>query len=163
MIFSSHDKQLTTVFLNNCRKHKIRVAVAESCTGGLVSAMLTDIAGSSDVFDRGFITYANEAKQEQLGIDAALIETHGAVSAEIAQAMAEAALQRASVQLSVAITGIAGPAGGTPDKPVGLVHFACAYEGQPTLKQKQVFAGTREQIRTQAMRYAIGLMQSRFL
>jgi nicotinamide-nucleotide amidase len=112
--------------LDACRLRGLKVATAESCTGGLVAGALTDIAGSSDVVDRGFVTYSNEAKQQMLGVPADTIEKHGAVSRETAEAMARGALGNANADLAVAITGIAGPGGGSPDKPVGLVHFAAA-------------------------------------
>ncbi len=104
----------------------LTIATAESCTGGLVAGALTSIAGSSDVFERGFVTYSNEAKEDMLGIDPALIAEHGAVSPEVAIAMAACALRQSRAQLSVAVTGIAGPGGGSAEKPVGLVHFAAA-------------------------------------
>ena len=104
----------------------VTIATAESCTGGLVAALLTSIAGSSAVVDRGFVTYSNAAKEEMLGVDPALLAAHGAVSAEVARAMAQGALARSRATLSVSITGIAGPGGGAPEKPVGLVHFAAA-------------------------------------
>ncbi len=112
--------------LNRARGLGLTVATAESCTGGLEAAALTSIAGSSDVFERGFVTYSNEAKAEMLGVDPALIETHGAVSREVAIAMAACTLRQSRAQLSVAVTGIAGPGGGSAEKPVGLVHFAAA-------------------------------------
>lgn len=112
--------------LEACRSRSLKVATAESCTGGLVAGALTEIAGSSDVVDRGFVTYSNEAKQQMLGVPAATIDTHGAVSRETAEAMVRGALGSANADLAVAITGIAGPAGGSPGKPVGLVHFAAA-------------------------------------
>lgn len=112
--------------LDACRLRGLKVATAESCTGGLVAGALTDIAGSSDVVDRGFVTYSNEAKQQMLGVPADTIEKHGAVSRETVEAMARGALGNANADLAVAITGIAGPGGGSPDKPVGLVHFAAA-------------------------------------
>jgi nicotinamide-nucleotide amidase len=102
------------------------IATAESCTGGLVAAAITDVPGSSAVLDRGFVTYSNAAKTEMLGVPAELINAHGAVSAEVARAMAEGALRHSRAQVSVSITGIAGPGGGSDLKPVGLVHFACA-------------------------------------
>ncbi len=107
------------------KARQLRVATAESCTGGMVAAALTDIAGSSDVFDRGFVTYSNSAKSEMLGVAAALIAQHGAVSAAVAIAMAEGAIAQSGADIAVAVTGIAGPGGGTAAKPVGLVHFAC--------------------------------------
>jgi nicotinamide-nucleotide amidase len=112
--------------LDTCRARGLTLVTAESCTGGLVSGALTDIAGSSDVVDRGYVTYSNEAKQQMLSVPAETIKKFGAVSRETAQAMALGALTHAKVDLAVAITGIAGPGGGSKDKPVGLVHFACA-------------------------------------
>src|SRR5208337_4806964 len=112
--------------LKKARGLGLMIATAESCTGGLVAAALTSIAGSSDVFERGFVTYSNEAKAEMLGVDTALIAAHGAVSREVAIAMAACALRQSRAQLSVAVTGIAGPGGGSAEKPVGLVHFAAA-------------------------------------
>ena len=113
--------------LDACRARKLKVATAESCTGGLVAGALTDIAGSSDVVDRGFVTYSNEAKQQMLGVSSETIKTFGAVSRRTAEEMARGALGRGGADLVVAITGIAGPGGGSTDKPVGLVHFAAAY------------------------------------
>ena len=111
------------------RARGLKIATAESCTGGLVAAALTDIAGSSDVVDRGFVTYSNEAKQAMLGVPAATLKRHGAVSAETAAAMAAGALKNSQADLAVAITGIAGPGGGSKEKPVGLVYFAAASRG----------------------------------
>ncbi len=115
-----------TAVLDTCRARGLTLATAESCTGGLVAGALTEIAGSSAVVDRGFVTYSNEAKQQMLGVPADTIQKFGAVSRETAEAMARGALAHADVDLVVAITGIAGPGGGSRDKPVGLVHFACA-------------------------------------
>jgi nicotinamide-nucleotide amidase len=112
--------------LDLCRTKKLKIAAAESCTGGLVAATLTDIAGSSDVFERGFVTYSNEAKVAMLGVPPTVLESHGAVSRETAEAMAAGALARAPVDLAVSITGIAGPGGAVAGKPVGLVHFGGA-------------------------------------
>lgn len=112
--------------LDICRARGLTLATAESCTGGLVAGALTDIAGSSDVVDRGFVTYSNDAKQQMLGVPAETLKQFGAVSRQTAEAMALGALSRAEVDLAVAITGIAGPGGGSKDKPVGLVHFAVA-------------------------------------
>lgn len=115
-----------TALLDLCKAKKLTLATAESCTGGLVAGALTDIAGSSDVLDRGFVTYSNAAKQQMLGVPADILRDHGAVSRETAEAMARGALGKAKVDIVVAITGIAGPGGGNADKPVGLVHFAAA-------------------------------------
>ena len=105
-----------------CRERGLKIATAESCTGGLIAAILTEVPGSSDVVERGFVTYSNEAKTEMLGVPAALVEQHGAVSA-VARAMAEGALAHSRADIVVSVTGVAGPGGGTPLKPVGLVHF----------------------------------------
>src|SRR4051812_8179843 len=115
--------------LDLCRDRKLTIAAAESCTGGLVAATITDVAGSSDVFDRGFVTYSNAAKQAMVAVPEATLAAHGAVSRETARAMAEGALAQSDADLSVSITGIAGPGGGSPGKPVGLVHFAAAARG----------------------------------
>jgi nicotinamide-nucleotide amidase len=115
--------------LESARAKRLRLAAAESCTGGLVAATLTEIAGASDVFDRGFVTYSNAAKCEMLGVAQSLIDAHGAVSAEVARAMAVGAIERSAADIAVAVTGIAGPGGGSAEKPVGLVHFACATRG----------------------------------
>jgi nicotinamide-nucleotide amidase len=112
--------------LDLCRTRRLKIAAAESCTGGLVAATFTEIPGSSDVFERGFVTYSNEAKQTMLGVAPTTLAKHGAVSRETAEAMAKGALAHAPVDLAVSITGIAGPGGAVPGKPVGLVHFAAA-------------------------------------
>lgn len=119
-------RNAATAVLDLCRARGWKVATAESCTGGLVAGALTEIAGSSDVVDRGFVTYSNEAKQQMLGVAADTLRTHGAVSQQTAEAMARGALGKSDADVVVAITGIAGPGGGSPDKPVGLVHFAAA-------------------------------------
>jgi nicotinamide-nucleotide amidase len=119
-------EKLAEEVLQEARRRGLMIATAESCTGGLVAGALTSIPGSSDVFERGFVTYSNEAKVEMLGIDPALIYTNGAVSSETAIEMAACALHKSRAQLSVSVTGIAGPTGGSAEKPVGLVHFAAA-------------------------------------
>ncbi len=117
---------LANEVLQKARGLGLKIATAESCTGGLVAAALTSIAGSSDVFERGYVVYSNEAKEEALGVDAAVIAAHGAVSKAVAVDMAALALKHSRAHLSVAVTGVAGPGGGTPEKPAGLVHFAAA-------------------------------------
>jgi nicotinamide-nucleotide amidase len=151
--------------LNSCRHRSVQLVTAESCTGGLVSALLTEIAGSSAVVDRGFVTYSNEAKSDALGIPMALIEHYGAVSSEVAKAMAEGALQHSKAHISLSITGIAGPDGGTPTKPIGLVHFATAWRHAPTQPPQGVtacheFFGPRERyaIRSAALEKALDLL-----
>lgn len=136
------------------------LATAESCTGGLIAAACTELAGSSAWFERGFVTYSNEAKTELLGVAPALIAQHGAVSEAVARAMAEGALQRAAVQWAVSVTGIAGPAGGSPDKPVGTVWIAWAAPGHDTRAQCHHFQGDRAQVRAQTCHAALqGLIQ----
>jgi nicotinamide-nucleotide amidase len=137
-----------------------KVATAESCTGGLVAGAITSIAGSSDVFEQGFITYANAAKTSMIGVDAALIRQHGAVSAEVARAVADGALQTASADLAVAVTGIAGPGGGTPDKPVGLVFIGIASRTDATSVQCCEFGDIgRESVRIASVREALRLLE----
>lgn len=136
------------------RTHGLMLATAESCTGGMVCAALTDIAGSSDWFERGFVTYSNQAKNDMLGVPLALIERHGAVSEPVARAMAEGALHHSRAQVSLAITGIAGPGGGTPEKPVGTVWFAWS-DVRHTRAEMVIFQGDREQVRTQATAHAL--------
>jgi len=128
-----------TALLDLCKAKKLMVATAESCTGGLVAGALTDIAGSSAVVERGFVTYTNAAKHQMLGVPNATIERHGAVSRETAEAMVRGALGHANADLAVSITGIAGPGGGTADKPVGLVHFAAASRGGSLIHHERRF------------------------
>jgi nicotinamide-nucleotide amidase len=127
-------------------QRKTMCATAESCTGGLVAGAITDIAGSSGWFERGFVTYSNEAKMQLLGVAQATLDAHGAVSEATARAMAEGALARSRAQIAVAITGVAGPGGGTPDKPVGMVCFAWARAGDTTSLTRH-FAGDRAAVR----------------
>src|SRR5690606_14436144 len=119
--------------LDTMRERGLMLVTAESCTGGLISALLTEIPGSSDVLERGFVTYSNAAKASCLGIDPQLIATHGAVSEEVARAMASGALANSEADLAISVTGVAGPGGGSAEKPVGLVHFAAARKDEPVL------------------------------
>ena len=151
-------RALAEIVLTRCREKKLLVATAESCTGGLIAGALTDIAGSSDVVERGFVTYSNRAKTEMLGVPAPLIISHGAVSAEVARAMATGALAHAPVELAVAVTGIAGPGGGSPDKPVGLVHFGIARKGKEVQSEQHVFPGDRSGIRRATVERALELL-----
>jgi nicotinamide-nucleotide amidase len=137
------------------RDRGLKLATAESCTGGLIAAACTAVAGSSDWFERGFVTYSNEAKTDMLGVDAALINAHGAVSAEVAQAMAEGALARSRVDLAVAVTGIAGPSGATPGKPVGTVWLAVAKRTGITQTELLQLRGDRAAIREQTVLHAL--------
>ena len=137
-----------------------KITTAESCTGGLVAAAITSIAGSSDVFEYGFVIYADTAKADMIGVDAALIKRHGAVSVEVAQAMAEGALATAAADLALSITGIAGPGGGSPAKPVGLVFVGCAVRGAATLVQRYEFGDIgRDEVRLASVRAGLKLLE----
>ena len=143
-----------------CETKGIKIATAESCTGGLISALLTEIPGSSAVLDRAFVTYSNEAKAEMIGVPMALIDAHGAVSPQVARAMAQGALQFSKADLSVAVTGIAGPTGGSAEKPIGLVQFACARRDQePQLFEKLFDDKGRASIRRAALEFALTLLE----
>lgn len=144
--------------LQACRDRHVRIAVAESCTGGLIAVALTAIAGASDVFDRGFVVYANDAKHDMLGVPLATIEQHGAVSPEVATAMAAGALDRSRAGIAVSVTGLAGPGGRSADKPIGLVCFGIARRGQPPIASQIVFPGDRTSIRAAAAAHAIALI-----
>ena len=139
---------------NKLRDERLMLATAESCTGGMVASAITDISGSSAWFERGFVTYSNLAKIEMIGVPATLIEQHGAVSEPVAKAMAEGALRNSRAQVSVAITGVAGPAGGSDAKPVGTVSFAWSNR-LDTGVETQLFKGDREQVRAQAAAHAL--------
>jgi nicotinamide-nucleotide amidase len=128
MFTPAHIAQATAV-LEDLRARGLTLATAESCTGGLIAGLLTEIPGSSDVVERGFVTYSNTAKCEAIGVSADLIAAHGAVSAEVARAMAQGALKHSRADIAVAVTGVAGPGGGTDEKPIGLVHIAAARRG----------------------------------
>jgi nicotinamide-nucleotide amidase len=145
--------------LDRFRAAGLRLATAESCTGGLIAACLTATAGSSAVVERGFVTYANQAKTEMLGVPAALIESRGAVSDEVAAAMAEGALARSPADIAVAVTGIAGPGGGSAEKPVGLVCFGLARRGRPVRYSREIFTGDRNAIRFATVMAALALLE----
>jgi nicotinamide-nucleotide amidase len=145
--------------LEACRKAGVRIATAESCTGGLIAALLTEIAGSSDVVERGFVTYSNEAKIESLGVPADLLAAHGAVSEAVARAMAEGALAHARADIAVSVTGVAGPGGGSAAKPVGLVYLAAARKGRTTLHQECRFGDIgRDGVRLKSVEAALALL-----
>ena len=137
---------------------RLRIATAESCTGGLIAAALTAVPGSSAVVERGFVTYSNEAKAEAIGVPPDLIAAHGAVSEPVARAMAEGALARSRADIAVSVTGVAGPGGGSAEKPVGLVHFACARRGHPVSHVERRFGDTgRDAIRAASVMQALDL------
>lgn len=145
--------------LRQLRARQLTLATAESCTGGLIAALLTEIPGSSEVFTHGFVPYANEAKASMLGIPDPLIKVHGAVSEKVAIALAEDAQRVSGADVAVATTGIAGPGGATKDKPVGLVHIACARKGFKTLHSRAQFSGDRASVRLQAVGAALEMIQ----
>jgi len=147
--------------LEACRTRGLKLATAESCTGGLIAALLTEIPGSSDVVERGFVTYSNEAKSEELGVPADLIAAHGAVSEPVARAMAEGALSHSHADIAVSVTGVAGPGGGSVAKPVGLVHLGLARRGAPTLHQELRLGDIgRGPIRMATVEAAMALLRS---
>lgn len=147
--------------LHTLKQANLMVVTAESCTGGLIAATLTEIAGSSAVVDRGFVTYSNEAKNEMLGVPMELIDANGAVSEHVARAMAEGALMRSRADIAVSVTGIAGPGGGSVDKPVGTVHFACARTDEVTRHSHQLFRDKdRASVRTQSVLHALKLISA---
>ncbi len=152
--------QLAETVLKSAEAKGIMIATAESCTGGLIAGALTEVPGSSTVFERGFVTYSNEAKTELVGVPADLIARHGAVSGEVARAMAHGAITHSRAQLAVAVTGVAGPGGGSAQKPVGLVWFGLAMQGREPVSSKQVFADEgRSHIRNEAVAEALSLLQ----
>ena len=160
-MFTDQQLALAEAVLDACRQAGLRIAVAESCTGGLVAGCLTAVAGSSDVVERGFVTYTNEAKQEMLGVPAALFADGGpgAVSEEVARFMAEGALANSPADLGLAVTGVAGPTGGTAEKPIGLVHIAGARKGAETLSEQHRFDGDRDSVRMQSVTVALAMVK----
>ncbi|AHB04350.1 MULTISPECIES: CinA family protein [Pandoraea] len=146
--------QLSVRVGNRLRDERLMLVTAESCTGGLVAAAITDISGSSHWFERGFVTYSNQAKTEMIGVPAELIDKHGAVSEPVARAMAEGALLNSRAQISLSITGVAGPGGGTADKPVGMVCFGWS-DRVTTVVETKHFKGDRTQVRSQAAQHAL--------
>lgn len=152
------NQALAIEFLRACEARSIMAATAESCTGGMIAAALTDIAGSSTVVDRGFVTYSNQAKIEMLGVAAETLETHGAVSRETALEMAAGALARSRAGIALAVTGVAGPGGGSTEKPVGLVWFGVAFAGRDVIAEHRLFENKgRAFIRAETVRTALEL------
>ena len=158
MLFPNDISEKADALLEACRGAGMTLTSAESCTGGLVSGCLTEIAGSSDVVERGFVTYSNEAKIELLGVPDALITRVGAVSAEVAEAMVVGALARSPADLAVSITGIAGPGGATAEKPVGLVYLGVGRRGGAPHSERHVFDGDRSAVRLASVRAALDLL-----
>ena len=153
--------QLAENIINKARQKTITIALAESCTGGMIAAALTDISGSSAVLDRGYVTYSNQAKINILGVSNATLEQYGAVSEQTARAMVEGTLKAAPMAgLALSVTGIAGPGGGSPDKPVGLVHFACQHRDAPQTHAMHIFSGDRYMVRQQAVRTALIMIRN---
>ncbi|MEE9194506.1 MAG: CinA family protein [Alphaproteobacteria bacterium] len=148
----------TKALVKACQDAGLMIGTAESCTGGLLAACLTEIPGASNVFERGFVTYTNTAKVDMLGVPEALIRDHGAVSEEVARAMAEGVLSRVNADLSASITGIAGPGGATPAKPLGLVHLASIRRGGEMVHERHVFSGSRSEVRLAAVTAAIEIL-----
>jgi nicotinamide-nucleotide amidase len=160
-VSASDSRAAAKRLLDLCRRRGLHVATAESCTGGMVAAALTDIAGSSDVVECGFVTYSNAAKETMLGVPAATLKQYGAVSAETAAAMAAGALARSPADLTVAITGVAGPGGGSRQKPVGLVHFAAASrDGRRLARSRRYGKIGRRRVRERSVAEALALLQA---
>lgn len=153
-------QELAEQVLSMAREQGLKIATAESCTGGLIAGALTDIAGSSDVVDRGFVTYSNEAKQQMLDVKAITIQQFGAVSEATAKEMAYGALASSMADVTVSVTGVAGPGGGTADKPVGLVWFGLAQVGQPPRAEKKLFGDIgREAVRRETVLHALSMLK----
>jgi nicotinamide-nucleotide amidase len=159
-VFEPETLTLARSVLDACRVRNWRLATAESCTGGLVAAALTAIAGSSDVLERGFVTYSNAAKSELLGVSPETIAVHGSVSAETAAAMVKGALARARVDIAISVTGIAGPGGATAAKPVGLVLFGLARRDGTCRTERRIFPGDRAAVRQRALHTALGILEA---
>jgi nicotinamide-nucleotide amidase len=162
-MFSPELLHTAEMVLHSFRGRGLTLATAESCTGGLLSALLTEISGSSEVFTHGYITYANAAKSAMLGVKEWHIRSHGAVSEKVAIAMAEGALKTSGASVSIAITGIAGPGGATREKPVGLVHIASARKGFSVMEMEHHFSGDRAEVRLEAVKAAMELLQRQLI
>lgn len=156
-MFPDNLKAIASELFKSLKSKKMRLATAESCTGGLISTVITDIPGASSIFERGFVTYSNESKIELLTVPTFYIEDFGAVSMEVAVAMAEGALLMSKADISVSVTGVAGPDGGTEEKPVGTVFIGCAVKNSETVFEKFCFSGSREKIRLQSTEAAMRL------
>lgn len=157
-MFPDKTLALAEQVIGSYKTQNLKLATAESCTGGLIAGCLTAISGASDVFTHGFITYANEAKIDLLGVSEDQLGEHGAVSEAVSRSMAEGALVAAEADVAVSVTGIAGPGGGSSEKPVGLVHLSVARRGSETLHERHVFSGNREEVRLQTIEVALKLL-----
>ena len=158
---SAATREFAAAVLDAARARGMMIATAESCTGGLIIGALTDIAGSSDVVDRGFVTYSNQAKQDMLGVSEDTLTAHGAVSAETATEMAAGALVRSGADLAISVTGVAGPGGGSDEKPVGLVWFGLAKDGARAIAESRMFAGLdREGVRRATVLHALAMLKA---
>jgi nicotinamide-nucleotide amidase len=157
-MFSEDTCRLAEKVISFCKRNNLRLATAESCTGGLIAGCLTSISGASDVLQYGYITYTNQAKINLLGVSASILDEHGAVSEIVSRSMANGAIRPSSVDISVSVTGIAGPSGGTSQKPVGLVHISAARDHFETLHERHLFDGDRDAIRMQAVKVALELL-----
>ncbi len=159
MMFDEALTQRTGELIDLCRRKKLLLATAESCTGGLIAGLITSVSGSSDVFEAGFVTYSNAAKTRMIGVPAGLVDRHGAVSEEVARAMATGALDNSKADVAVAVTGVAGPGGGSTSKPVGLVHCAAARRGGRILHDKLLLGNIgREAVRIATVEHAIEMI-----
>ena len=161
MTFTPELRAQAQALLAAAQAKGLKIATAESCTGGLIAGLLTEIPGASDVFERGFVTYSNQSKTDLLGVSASLVRQQGAVSEGVARAMAEGAIRNSTAQLAVAVTGIAGPGGASDDKPVGLVHIAAALAGEATQHRECRFGDIgRDQVRFKTVEAAVALLAS---
>ena len=158
-MFSAALVNLANAVIRRCQTQQCPLTVAESCTGGLIAGCLTEVPGVSTVFERGFVTYGNGAKHEMLGVPRDVLNRCGAVSEEAVTAMAEGALERAKAGVAIAVSGIAGPGGGSPERPVGLVHFAAIRRGSPVRHRSRVFSGDRTAIRLATVETALTMLQ----
>lgn len=158
-MFSAALVNLANAVIRRCQTQQCSLTVAESCTGGLIAGCLTEVPGVSTVFERGFVTYGNGAKHEMLGVPKEVLKRCGAVSREAVTAMVEGALERARAGVAVAVSGIAGPGGGSPERPVGLVHFAAVRRGGSVRHHAQVFSGDRTAVRLATVETALTLLQ----
>lgn len=160
-MFPERLRNLAMLVLDDAERARLKIATAESCTGGLVAALLTEIPGSSSVVDRGFVTYSNKAKEEMLGVPGDVLADFGAVSEPVARMMAEGAMANSRANIAVSITGVAGPGGGTPMKPVGTVHIACARENRAIIHEMlQLGDIGRDAIRMTSVETALNMIQA---